>query len=313
MRRPKLARGVLYADARIGGVEEWIYGDPRDAAMRMPDKFLECVCYVCTKIHGEWKFGGTAFFIGVPSESVPDRTYIYAITARHCIKKIEELGGDVHLRVNLADGRSVFIQINTEWFYPESETSDLAVLPIAPMRPVFENMALPYRCLATPETIDRELIGIGDEIYIAGLFTLRHGRERNHPIVRSGIIASMVNEKLEDATSGKHYDAYLIEVRSIGGLSGSPVMVMVHQGRGTGEPFTIKRSYYLLGLIRGHWDLKKPGVSPLFGSDLEQVNMGMAIVTPAHEIAGVLQSEVLAKERRRLDRKAAKEGAPTLD
>ena len=68
-------------------------------------------------------------------------------------------------------------------------------------------------------------VGIGDELITVGLFTQRHGAQKKIPIVRSGIIAAMPDEPFEDQNTGKPYHAYLVEARSIGGLSGSPVFV----------------------------------------------------------------------------------------
>ena len=54
------------------------------------------------------------------------------------------------------------------------------------------------------------------------------GRDRNFPIVRTGHIAMMPDEKIPKVKIGDwegNADAYLIESRSIGGWSGSPVFV----------------------------------------------------------------------------------------
>ena len=48
--------------------------------------------------------------------------------------------------------------------------------------------------------------------------------------------------------------AYLVEARSIGGLSGSPAFVRETGAEGTG-------SFYLLGLMHGHWGVPAKGRS----------------------------------------------------
>jgi hypothetical protein len=75
-------------------------------------------------------------------------------------------------------------------------------------------------------------------------------------------------------------DAYLIEARSIGGLSGSPVFYHSH-----GSPVSAYRpaapdrfspikdqSFYLMGIVNGHYNQNR--------DDIEKVNTGIAFVTP---------------------------------
>ena len=65
---------------------------------------------------------------------------------------------------------------------------------------------------------------MGDEVFVVGLFRHRHGTQRNIPIVRVGNLAALTEEKVATNDFGL-VDAYLIEARSIGGLSGSPVFL----------------------------------------------------------------------------------------
>ena len=98
--------------------------------------------------------------------------------------------------------------------------------------------------------------------------------------------------------TGLPYDAYLAEIRSIGGLSGSPVFVFIGSGRA--YPRNLMGSkIFLLGLIRGHWDYKKKMEAIDFGdNELEAVNMGVATVTPIREVLTILNSPELVRERR---------------
>jgi hypothetical protein len=77
---------------------------------------------------------------------------------------------------------------------------------------------------ATPEVIEREGIGIGDEIAIIGLFTRFSGKGRHFPIARIGNLAMLPTERIPVGGFAP-MEAYLAEGRSIGGLSGSPVYV----------------------------------------------------------------------------------------
>ncbi len=51
------------------------------------------------------------------------------------------------------------------------------------------------------------------------------------PIVRHGAIAAMPGEPLYDRKTGLSFRGYLLEVRSTGGLSGSPVVAYLGYDR----------------------------------------------------------------------------------
>ena len=78
--------------------------------------------------------------------------------------------------------------------------------------------------VATDKVINDNAIGVGDEVFLTGLFANHIGQQRNLPIIRVGNIALMPEEPVQHPSLGP-IDAYLIEARSIGGLSGSPVFV----------------------------------------------------------------------------------------
>ena len=70
-------------------------------------------------------------------------------------------------------------------------------------------------------------IGPGDEAFVVGRFISREGRQKNVPSLRFGNIAQMPGEPIIDPVSGFEQEAFLVEVRSIAGYSGSPVFVQI--------------------------------------------------------------------------------------
>jgi hypothetical protein len=323
---------VLYADTRLGGVVKWVYGDP-SADMRVPRELIDCVCYLCTKVHGEWKYGGTAFFVSYPpsdARAVGWREHLYVVTARHSLKEIEKLGGEVCLRINTTDGGAQIIIPRAEWFYPDSDSSDAAVLPWR----LLVTQGLHFKCVEynsfatfTYPGMPGRGVGVGDDLLITGLFSMHYGSQRNYPIARAGILAALPDEPLVDEKTGGSYDAYLAEVRSIGGLSGSPVFI-VHRppnqrievpGTLTGffgpkyeTVVAAPSAFYLLGLMRSHWIIDTGPLKPLY-KELPELNMGIAVVTPIKEVTQVLESEKL-KELRLEDESAMRaKNAPKLD
>ena len=235
--------------------------------------------------------------------------HAYLITARHCIQRAKRYG-NLFLRLNTHSGSAELIDIsNLGWVYPNNEATDIAVSehPFEPDQAYFDAAPIPDDMFHEPELLKSTEVGIGDEIIIAGLFRERRGEQRNVPIVRSGILAAMPDEPLMDNDTGLPYDAYLAEVRSLGGLSGSPVVVACGPARlMQSGAIGIGLTFFLLGVIRGHWDYQAPEMIPSFvGDDLSQVNMGIAIVTPFEEARRILYSEEFIKDRRTIEKDGA--------
>ena len=104
--------------------------------------------------------------------------------------------------------------------------------------------------------------------------------------------------------------AYLAEVRSIGGLSGSPVFVNLAIGRNANGTYDKRGTMPLLGLIRGHFSLpRKPSKHEFTDDelDLKRVNSGISMVTPVSFVADILNSEEFVRERDDVERKVAQD------
>ena len=282
--------------------------------MRMPDEVLQCVCFLCVKDRGRYHYGGTGFFVSIPSEKYPkDYSFVYIVTAKHCIERAKQYG-NLYLRLNKVDGKADFFEMKDEWYYSDNESSDAVVLPWPQLSHIFKYKYISRDMFMTDERIKEEGIGVGDEIVITGLFTQRFGNQRNIPIVRSGVISAMPDEPLEDPNSGLEYYAYLAEVRSIGGLSGSPVFLYLGPARVYQKKITLSWKIHLLGLVRGHWDIKDKEQPLDFTHDeLQAVNMGIGTITPIQDVAEILDSEELVKIRRQVDKEQSKSKEPTED
>jgi hypothetical protein len=86
-------------------------------------------------------------------------------------------------------------------------------------------------------------------------------------------------------------DGYLIEARSIGGLSGSPVFVNLGSTRfvdGKVKHATTGSIHFLIGIIHGHYDSRMTDTDGLIkdslATEFESINTGIAIVTPATKL-----------------------------
>ncbi len=243
---------------------------------------------------GEYRLAGTAFYCSKPPAAGNNPNSVYLITARHVIDGIRRLGiNEVCLRINFANGTAQWLSIPINaWFtHPTEQNVDIAMAPF-PIAEGFDHMMIPATDFPTADVQKRfGGIGVGDEVIIIGLFRHHHGQTRNIPIIRVGNIAAMDEEPVVTKDFGP-IPAFLIEARSIGGLSGSPVFVNL----GTTVLIDGKLQLFkgpvhiLLGIVHGHYDVSANKVDDAQERDLStaQVNMGIAIVTPHYKITEVL-------------------------
>jgi hypothetical protein len=257
---------------------------------------------------------GTVFVVWMKAY---DRVLAYFVTAKHVL---DDIPGDfVWLRANDKNKASVtYIKLPKEpWqFHPDHVQDgarrnyiDVAVYPATFARNQIEVVYISGDEIVTPETIKEYAIGIGDEVGIIGLFYSHIGTERNVTVLRTGNIAAMVGERVP--TERGMMEAYLIESRSIGGVSGSPVFLNM-AARPTSiltaldvMPFwemrSLKKSdksYLLLGLVHGYYNITDQHEWVFkTNQQIGDVNTGITIVVPATKIVEainpVFEREVL--------------------
>jgi hypothetical protein len=278
--------------------------------MRVPEEVRKCVAFVCYKANNSIRFAGTCFFMHIPIENT-EFSFGYIVTAKHVIEHIKPRSTDqkVYVRFNLKDSgvKLMGASINSWLYHPEDPTVDVAVLPWLPLD-IVDYRSLSIAMAATDEVIKKEEIGVGEEVFLAGLFVNHYGKERNIPIVRIGNIAAMPEERVQTHDLGA-IEAYLVEARSIGGLSGSPVFAHLVGTRHIGKGSKLEAGkVYLLGLMHGHWDLPVADTYELAKdmSNIERVNMGIAIVVPVSKILEVLNRKELLGKRKADEEKLRK-------
>lgn len=263
--------------------------------MQIPEEIRKSVFFILFLTKEGYKLAGTGFFVSMPVTDDPNRMFIYLITAKHVIVEASRasIDGNIWLRINTKNGFELISTSGAAWqTHSEDCSVDAAVLSWAPDSTHFDYLTIPVSMTANEDIISKEAIGIGDEVFLTGLFVNHHGKKRNIPIVRVGNIAAMPEEPVTTRLFGD-MEAYLIEARSIGGLSGSPVFVYLPGMRVIGNTVEMKgRTFYWLGLMHGHWDL------PVLKEDMivednvskEAVNMGIGIVVPAFKILEIINS-----------------------
>lgn len=258
---------------------------------------------------------GTAFFISCRYE---DDTPIahYIVTAKHVIDKIKAAcdDGKVHLRLNHKNGGTRFVDSPVaRWrSHPTNPLIDIAVIAWDPPLGEFDIKVIPETMLGRCEPlVEQYEFGTGDEVFITGLFSVDEHVElgRNVPIVRIGNIAAMPNEPIQIQIGCQKglVPTYLIEARSTGGLSGSPVffnfgsirivkgnVMYAHDDAGNAVP----AKFSLIGLVHGHYDEVLPRQKSSKLTD-KIINMGIAKVVPVDQLIEVLNQPALVNERQK--------------
>lgn len=283
--------------------------------MVVPDEVRKSVVFLLYNGANEIKLAGTAFFASVEIDKKKNLSYL--ITARHVIEGVKKRGSDqkVTIRINLAaEGTKLVISDLDQWkYHPTDPSVDVAVLPFSPPQNEYDYLSIPTSMAAIDEVIREEGIGIGDEVFLTGLFYKHSGKERNLPILRVGNIAMMPAEKIPTRDLG-NIEAYLVEARSIGGLSGSPVFVYLGHMRPKNGSVALggqRNLFYWLGLMHGHWDIDKNRIDFAVDNPQEnQLNTGIAVVVPVSKILETLNQEEFIKARKKIARELKKQNSP---
>lgn len=292
--------------------------------MHVADSVRRCVVFIGHYgVNGNFIPDGTGFVVMMTAYEfgMP-----YVVTAKHVLDQAAgpDESRDIQIRVNTKAGPVDYISTKPRsWHsHPEHVQSgrhrkyvDVGVYSLADYKNwsrldlekysfscVFENEIL------TDKVIAGESINTGDEVAIPGLFLSHFGTDKNIPIVRIGNIAAMPDEPLP--TSYGLMDGYLIEMRSIGGISGSPVMLNM-----TLRP-PVKRSaplplrgqiqpYYLIGLVHGHYTITTQE-EWVFKTDqnVGDINAGVAIVVPVSKILETINQPNVFGEAQEMAKKA---------
>ena len=252
--------------------------------------------------HGE-KVGGSGFLVGLPRRKGDEQGWIYAVTNRHVAEQCNVI------RLNTLDGGKR-VEGAKAWILHPDRKTDLAIasLGVTNLKIYsFQTFMPRFHFIDKTRLVNFE-IGVGDDCYMIGRFVNQEGFQKNLPTARFGAIAQMPGEPIWTKWV-THDEAYLVEVRSIAGFSGSPVVVRVPSQRARGVPLG-KRVvddpandwHMLLGIDCGHSNdnaesLYETGSEePVKGYEIEY-NTGLAIVIPAWKLQELIDCDEAEKMR----------------
>jgi len=284
---------------------------------RISDKILDCVVYLYPSVEhaqmGE-KWGGSGFLVGIPSEAHENWNYIYCVTCKHVVQPM----GSPVIRLNTEAGSNDIIELTPDnWVY-HRDGDDLAACSIAFKNPDYFKYSMIHPSMfITEEYIEQQSIGAGDDVYMVGRLVNYQGQQQNTPVVRFGNISMGQPQPIRNEW-GLLQESFLIETRSLSGLSGSPVFVYITPFSPTPAEYGERQpSTRLLGVDWGHMRsfepvLKRhddPGENKLVPVDQEwkvPSNSGQAQVVPAWKLQELLDQEELKMARRQEDEQIAR-------
>jgi hypothetical protein len=268
---------------------------------------------------GPW---GTGFIVMRSSRHPTGKPHVYGITNWHVA---HQLGASI-IRVNTKAGKSRFIQLDpSEWAKAKDE-DDLSAVDLSDQIDLErdEVIGLYEDLFVTPLVVERFDIGLGEDTFMCGLFASHHGGERNIPMTRFGNIAMMASQAAPvELETGFKRPCYLVDTRSRGGFSGSPVFVyrpgladiswLPYGKFRTADLLTTNATDYFWGLLGIHcgqfWDkvearkVKKSNSKsehePITEGDSLLIQSGVTTVIPAHRISSLLDSDGFEMARRK--------------
>jgi hypothetical protein len=284
------------------------------AVPRIPDEIRNCVFYVypdeISARNGE-RAGGSGFLVGVPSQSLPDRSYCYAVTNRHVIRNC---GPQPILRFNTEQGELRLLRTPNEKWVIHANQDDLAAIPVT-LKPPYSYEFLGEGWFLTKQLVEEHDIGPGDDVFFIGRFVNHEGRQQNRPALRFGNISMMPWEPVPQEGTGFLQESFIVEGRSVAGYSGSPVFVHIppfaHRPK---KPTVIEAKSYgpwLLGVDWGHLKIAEKiidrgGKEHPDGLKVH-ANSGMSAVVPAWKLKELLYQPELAEGRERNEERLRKD------
>ncbi len=249
---------------------------------------------------------GTAFVLGIGELGANDRKVrnLRLVTARHVISGLAERGAEeVYLRFNASNGGSFWRKTLLEdWDLSNNAALDVAAYG-ASLPGGVDHLAIPIQADSsnTPPPFSVEL---ADEVYVAGLFSPYKDRHRLTPLLRVANLISIAQSDRPVSTPVGDFSAHLLEMKSIAGMSGAPVIAkagLAHLLSGRAKAGV--SSVYLLGLVSGHFVEK--GIEVPLSTDENpgfkvDINAGVAFVTPVEAISRFINSIERKDSRQRL-------------
>lgn len=271
---------------------------------------------------------GTGFIISVPPSDPSGFAHLYAISNWHIVSGC--VGASI-IRLNRQDGSTRLIELDpSEWIFFR-DGDDLAIAPIE-LFPEYDLVStVPQSLFLTRESIKRHRIGLGEDVFMIGLFVGHDdGATQNFPKARFGNISMIADERAPvEQPNRVEGPCHIVDMRSRTGFSGSPVfayrlshsdlgkldavwdgnddlfygLLGVHCGQFL-EPLEVRRLREQMGEATG---------DPIRESDMLRVESSMTIVVPAWSINKLLEHPKLVEKRKKDEQRRRNDFRPKAE
>lgn len=278
------------------------------------NEYLECVVYLYSSedaAKSDEHAGGTAFIVSMHSEAghgLPP--HIYLVTNRHMVKRAKK-DDDVYLfaRINTRYGKTE--PLNTEGTWTWDDQDDLAVAPVS-LPEYSQHISLSdIADFLTDDKIEEYQIGIGDDVFMVSRLVGNEGKaaSRNAPVARFGNISKLPDPDDPIQMKSGNQVAYIVEMHSVGGCSGSPVFFYIPGHRMPDGKMRSRQGVVIVPLLMGVDCGHRPDLIPVLSEQgrahhrnlYVEANSGMAIVVPTSRLIRLLNKPKLVKGRREAD------------
>jgi hypothetical protein len=234
-----------------------------------------------------------------------DMHWTHVVTAEHVVERLHNAGHKILIGGTARNGSLLAVgtfDIDCWHFHPNNanEPADVAVAPLDRAQR-FANIPIGFShepsLICTRRVFEHYGVGLGDEVVAMGLFSSHYGKQQQIPIVRIGHLAALRGEPVNTKYCGG-LDAYLVEMMSIGGLSGSPVFVNIPTKSEKEGKLHLGAQTWLLGMMHGHFDVQDLNADVEHDDVRGAINSGIGVVIPIEKIIETLAHPELAKLRK---------------
>lgn len=275
--------------------------------VRIRDDVLKTVVFVGSSYRDQFSPVGTGFAV---AHQVEDLVFPIIVTARHLIDSVA--GDDIWVRYNGKEGVETKRRPKTHvWTSPRRE-EDLAAIHMENTFLGADKKMLPLNRTEWESALRNVLEpALADEVVTVGLYASHYGLLKNIPVVRVGHIAMLPSEPV--MTDYGYVKAFLVETKSIAGLSGSPVYLNSPEIRlVNGEPQYRQDSFFPvpIGMMLGYHVAKtvqdQISVPQIQGEDrpkelsIDERNTGFAVVLPFSAILSLFESDLFQETTKKM-------------
>ena len=249
--------------------------------------------------HGEPADGATGFLVVLPFSTPPihhDRNHIYVVANAHTLFAADGRPLSA-IWVRYWNARIPPMCVPFEsWVFHEDPNNDVAVAFLE-TKGIGEIVAVPIVALDGGKL---RHVGPGSDVFMITRLLQHDGGDENHPAVRFGTVAVMPHKQpvtLLSPERRRYQHSYLVEVRSIGGHSGSPIFVSSAAWNQIQLDGIWPQGAPLLGIDCGHLRARVEVEATTGEKCLVVQNTGMAIVLPSSAVLDTLHRAELQAAR----------------